>query len=310
MSCSVSLVVLTYNRTMLLQQLLQSLRKVRYRPFEVVVVDNHSDAPVGSAVRAEFPDANLLQMDRNLGIAARNEGIRQASGDIIITLDDDVTGIDDSAIKALVQRFGSLSIGAVCFKVLDSDSGKITNWCHHYPVEKYADQIFQTDEITEGAVAFRKSALDRSGLYPEDFFISHEGPELAYRLMNAGYDVIYSPDIVVKHCHSELGRESWRRYYYDTRNLLWLAVRNYPLWYGIKSVVVGLTAMLIYSLRDGFLHYWIKGVLDGFRGISKAYRHRQQPSERTIAIVEQIEKHRPGFWYIARRRLFRRQVRI
>jgi GT2 family glycosyltransferase len=307
---TVSLVVLTYNRRELLQQFLRSLRNVHYRPFEVIVVDNHSDDPVENTVRTELPNATFLQMDRNLGIAGRNEGIRQASGDLIITLDDDVTGIGDRAIEHLIQCFRDPAVGAVCFKVVDTDTGKITNWCHHYPVEKYANERFLTNEITEGAVAFRRSALESAGLYPEEFFISHEGPELAYRLMNVGYDVVYSPEIVVRHHHSNIGRQPWRRYYYDTRNLLWLAVRNYPLLYGLKSVGVGLGAMLIYSIRDGFLRYWVKGVLDGLAGVPRAYRQRWAPSQRTISLIRQIDKHRPGFWRMLKKRIFQRQVRI
>lgn len=305
----ISLVILTYNRPDALEAQLQILQHIQYEPFEVLVVDNCSDPPADS-ILARFPFAKGIRNTSNLGAVARNIGIRKASGDIVITLDDDVMGIDDSAIGHLIKQFEDPHLGALCFKVIDPQNKKVTNWCHHCKPEQYADQEFLTIEITEGAVAFRRDALAKSGLYPDSFFISHEGPDLAWRLVNAGYLVKFSPDIVVRHSHSPAGRTSWRRYYYDTRNLVWLALRNFPLVYGVRRTVIGLTAMFVYSLRDGYLRYWGKGIIDGIRGAPEAIRSRTPPSKNTRRLVKAIEANRPSFLYLAKKRLFSRTVRI
>ncbi len=304
-----SIVILTFNRAELLIRLLSSLSSIKYSPLEVIVVDNHSTEPVRELVESGFPAVRLIEMDENVGIAGRNRGIAEAEGDIIITLDDDIIGIDDVAIRNILRIFSDPKIGGACFKVLDTDNN-ITNWCHHYPQESFAEQTFLTNEITEGAAAFRKETLERSGLYPGFFFISHEGPDLAYRIMNAGYDLIYSPEVVVTHYHSKVARKEWRRYYFDTRNLFWLAARNFPLLYAVKSLFVGLSAMLVYSVRDGFFIYWIKGVKDGVAGLGKAYRGRSRPAKRTLSIVKEIDRNRPGFIFMLKKRLFQKQVRI
>lgn len=301
--------ILTFNRVALLRKLLSSLSHIKYSPLEVIVVDNHSDEPVRDMIVPEFPTVNLIEMNENIGIAGRNRGITCATGDIIITLDDDIIGIDDLAIINLFRIFSDPQIGAVCFKVLDPKKN-ITNWCHHYPQELFAEQTFLTNEITEGAVAFRKKTLDQSGLYPDFFFISHEGPDLAYRIMNTGYNLIYSPEIVVWHYHSKIGRKEWRRYYFDTRNLFWLAARNFTFFYAVKSLFVGLSAMLIYSIRDGFFIYWIRGLKDGIAGFRRAYKGRSRPAKRTLSIVKEIDKNRPGFIFMLRKRLFQKQIKI
>ncbi len=306
----ISIVILTYNRLSLLRELLRSLSRIKYQPLEIIVVDNRSEEPVGNIIKKEFPNIALLEMTENIGVAARNRGISHASGDIIITLDDDVIGINDDSIANLIEVFADSTIGAVCFKVISSQSNRVTNWCHHYSADDFADKMFLTNEITEGAVAFRKSTLEQSGLYPESFFISHEGPDLAYRIMNKGYHVVYTPKVTVRHYHSKIARKNWRRYYFDTRNLLWLAVRNYPFFFGLKFVFIGLSAMFVYSLRDGFVKYWAKGLIDGVYGLKTAYRERTPPAKRTIEILKKIEKNRPDFFIMLKKRLFQKEISI
>jgi GT2 family glycosyltransferase len=305
----VSLVILTYNRPHLIPKQLERFATITYPEFELIIVDNHSDQLLTDMVKP-YPFARLLRMPENLGVAGRNRGIAAARGEIVITLDDDVTGISDQDINYLVTLFRKDTTGAVCFKVLDEVTGEVINWCHHRKRELYSDQVFITDEITEGAVAFRRHVVMQAGLYPEEFFISHEGPDLALRIMNCGYDVIYDPAITVLHSHAIAGRPGWRRYYYDTRNQIWLVLRNHHLWRGTRMLVIGLGSMLVYSLRDGFLRYWLKGVIDGIQGSRKMLAQRIPVNSRTQKILDEIDRYRPDMWYMIKKRLLTKKVRI
>jgi len=307
----VSISILTYNRASILKELLVSLSRVSYSPLEIIVVDNDSGDETESMVRREFPEIDYYRMPANEGVAARNVGLSKATGDIVITLDDDVTGIDDYGIKVLVELFQSKpDVGAICFKIVDYYNGEVCNWCHHYRKEEFSDREFLTDEITEGAVAFRKSVLDRSGLYPTYFFISYEGPDLLCRMLDAGYKTIFSPEICVKHRTHQAGRSNWRRYYYDTRNQIWFVVRNYSFSWGAKFLTKGLIAMLFYSIRDGFLFYWAKGLCDGFRGLPRALRDRKPISKEAKSILQEISAQRPNLLYMIKQRFFKREVRL
>jgi len=307
---TVSIIILTFKRLEILKRLLQSLVKIQYYPLEIIVVNNDPAESIQFMIDSEFPEVVLLEMNENIGTAGRNRGISRSKGDMVITIDDDIIGIDVDDINNLFEIFSDSQIGAVCFKVIDPETKRITNWCHHYPAEDFAHKTFHTNEITEGAVAYRKSVLNESGYYPESFFISHEGPDLACRIMNKGYHVIYSPKIVVKHYHSQLGRKNWRRYYFDTRNLLWLAVRNYPLLFGVKYFVIGATAMLIYSIRDGFFRYWLKAIIDALKGLDTAVTERSLISKETLETIKNIEKNRPNYLVLIRERLLKKGVKI
>jgi len=302
---SYSIVALTFDRNHLLERLLAELQVFAQAGAQIIVVDNASGTPVETVTR-RHPGVSLIRSPRNLGAAGRNLGFAAATGDIVICLDDDVHSLSRDTFERLQEIFADASVAAVNFKVLEEGSGRIVNWVHHRSVDKFADATFETYEITEGAVAFRRSVLQRVGGYPESFFLSHEGPDLALRIMDLGARVIYHPAISVSHSFAPEGRPSWRKYYYDTRNTLWLAARNLPALYGMRLVARQTLAMLVYSVRDGYIGWWSKGIWDGVRGLPAAWNARREVSLETMRRIRRIDSFRPPLLYQLRRRLFSR----
>lgn len=299
----VSLCILTFNRCSLLRKLLIELQKLTYAPLEIIVVDNHSQDETQKMMELDFPKLIYIRTHENIGAAGRNIGMKTAKGEIIISLDDDVCDLKDEGIQILVNKFiEDVNLGAVTFRYVDMD-GRNCNWVHHCKEEDYYDKEFITYEILEGAVAFRKEILELSGYYPENFFLSHEGPDLAFRMLDKGFKVIYSGQVSVKHLVGEGGRKSWRNYYYDTRNQVWLATRHLPLSYSLIYLGRGLSSMLIYSIRDGYIFYWLKAIKDGFAGMGQAMRERKVLSKNTMNILKEIDFNRPSLGYMIKKRL-------
>lgn len=86
----VSVVIPTYNRPYPLAELLEALSRQTYRHFEVVIV-NDGGAPVHDVI-ALYPELaiRLLDSGGNRGqVAARNIGVQEARGDLIMLCDDD-----------------------------------------------------------------------------------------------------------------------------------------------------------------------------------------------------------------------------
>jgi GT2 family glycosyltransferase len=294
-----------------LRELLESLAKIQYRPLEIIVVDNGSSDGTASLMQSYKHNITYIRNSRNLGVSARNMSLRAANGSMVITLDDDVLGIDDSYIRILADKFNaSPRLGAVNFKVIDPSTGKLCNWVHHRDPLTSSGREFLTYEITEGAVAFRMEALREVGFYSEGFFLSHEGPDLALRLLDAGYDVIYSHMISVLHYRSNLGRKSWLKYYFDTRNQFWLAARNFPVPYAAGYLLRGLSSMFVYSLRDGYLKYWLRAVRDGLAGIPDVMGGRKVLNAQTMEKVRTIDSERPELASVIKDRLLRKGVRL
>ena len=308
---TVTIAILTFSRAARLGELLASLSDVVSDGVELIVVDNNSQDTTREVVAGAGMPVMYLRTGANIGVAARNLGLRRASGDVIICLDDDVFGIDQHAVEIIRTAFANdPRLGAVNFKVLDPWTNDISNWVHHCEVERFADAMFATYEITEGAVAFRRTALAAAGWYADCFFLSHEGPDLAIRVIDRGYDVVYRGDIAVKHWHASEGRLPWRRYYYDTRNQYWLAARNFPLGYALRYLARGQISTCLYAIRDGYVVHWLRAVRDGVGGLRVILRERKTVSVKTMSTIRAIDANRPSWLYMSRKRLFRKAIRL
>ena len=82
--------------------------------------------------------------------------------------------------------------------------------------------------VWEGAVAMRRSVFEAVGGWPADFRFVHEGIDLAWRVMDAGWRVAYAGEIVALH-PSPTGTPHGYSFYYGARNRAWLARRHLPL---------------------------------------------------------------------------------
>lgn len=311
MKPTVSIAVLTYNRKEVLDELLASLSTIDRKRSEIMVIDNGSIDGTAELVQRRHPNVKLIKMPRNLGVDGRNFGIVNAVGDILITLDDDILGINDDSIDLLVKKFHENStLAAICFQVRDYYNHTVCNWCHPYLQETFFDQEVLTTEISEGAVAFRRSLFEAIGLYPDNFFISHEGADLSARIIDSGHDIIYLPGISVLHKYATGGRKNWRRYYYDARNTYFVAVRNYRAWHALTHIFRKSAIMMIYSIRDGFFRYWLKAQFDALLGLVMVFKIRKPISSETEAKIKSINNNRPSAWYYFKKRFMKKQVRI
>jgi GalNAc5-diNAcBac-PP-undecaprenol beta-1,3-glucosyltransferase len=96
---SVSVVISTYNRAELVSRAIESAL-AQPGDVEVVVVDDASTDETEQRVASFADRVRYLRQDENAGPgAARNRGIREAHGDLVIVLDD-----DDELVPQAVER--------------------------------------------------------------------------------------------------------------------------------------------------------------------------------------------------------------
>jgi GT2 family glycosyltransferase len=85
-----SVVIPTHNREKSLRRCLLAVTSQDYPDYEMIVVDDASQDGTADMVSLEFPHAIYLRQRSNLGpAAARNRGIREATGEVIAFTDDD-----------------------------------------------------------------------------------------------------------------------------------------------------------------------------------------------------------------------------
>lgn len=134
-----SVVVVTKDRPQTLAGLLESLTRQSLSPDEVVVVDNNSRASYAEVFR-EYRNRLRLKtvVEPTAGIAAaRNRGVRESSGEIILFTDDDCV-VDPDWVRNLVEPFyRDPHIGAVGGEIAWLNSA--STWiAEHYRADREA----------------------------------------------------------------------------------------------------------------------------------------------------------------------------
>jgi GT2 family glycosyltransferase len=229
-------------------------------PGAVVVVGNGWE-PVG------LPDgvrAVALAEDRGIP-AGRNAGAHAAAGELLFFLDDDARLADRGALAAVAGRFAAEpDLGLLQLRVDAADGGRPPrDWVPRLGV---GDRRRSGDvtAVWEGAVAARRAAFDAAGGWPEAFVRGHEGVELAWRVMDAGYRVGYAGDVAVLHpAYATAPHE--HSVYFGARNRVWLARRNLPLPLGVLYVMTYALRTLPVLRTRARARVALRGYRDGLR---------------------------------------------
>jgi GT2 family glycosyltransferase len=207
-----------------LARALGSLREQRGVEVDIAVVGNTWE-PVGlpNGVRAVYSPENV-------GIpAGRNLGVPAVEGELLFFLDDDASLAADDALARIARRFADdPELGMLQLRVapLEAGGARARDWV---PRLRVGDPERSSDitAVWEGAVAMRRPVFDAVGGWPEDFRFVHEGIDLAWRVMDAGWRVAYAGEIVALH-PSPTGMPHGYSFYYGARNRAWLARRHLP----------------------------------------------------------------------------------
>jgi GT2 family glycosyltransferase len=171
---------------------------------------------------------------------------------------------------------------------------RVREWCHPRDWRTYADVEFETNYFCEGMCAYRRQVFDAVGMYYEPLFVYCEGWDLGLRILNAGFRILYAPQIRVAHLMAGGSRLKASTFYLFTRNYCWIAYRNYPVFAGIGFLAPKLAMMLFFALRDGHLKSVAKGLRDGLHVYFQHGMPRIPISGDTVRYLRELERQRPN----------------
>jgi GT2 family glycosyltransferase len=234
---TVSVMITTKNRVSDLRRTCCALRKLKPPPLEVLITIDGSTENVLEAVNAELPQARVLVNQIGLGsVASRDRMIREARGDLVLALDDDSYPEQLDCIVRIVPLFEQRPKLAVLHFAQRTDE---------YP-ETLAQTNFGSEHLTRsfansGAVLRRSTYLQLPG-FESRFFHMYEEPDYALQCVAAGYDVLFSPVITIRHHYSGQGRDEMRVHHRHARNELWSTLMRCPF-----PFAVGIAAWRVFS---------------------------------------------------------------
>lgn len=213
----VTVIVLNWNGKELLKDCLESLKKVDYPNYNVLVVDNGSNDGSVSYVQTEFPDVELLILDQNYGYAVgNNRGFEYANSngaEYVIFLNND-TIVQADFMAPLLEPFNEQAIGQTVPKIFYANNkekiwyagGKINFWSgniYHEGIREFDSEKYsknkQTDYATGCCFCMRsKDFADLNG-FDELFPMYAEDVDLSLRVRKKGKKITMASSAKVWH---------------------------------------------------------------------------------------------------------------
>ncbi len=210
----VSVVIPTYNAEKTIGPLLDSLQNLDYPDYEVIVVNDGSRDGT-KAIVARYP-VRLIDQPNMGASAARDAGLRAATGDIIAYVDSDVAVTPDW-LRHLVKPFQDPAIGATTGRTVFLRNEKCSSWVRSMDIERRNAGRKEFTRVANGPnSAFRKGVLHEVGGFDPSWYHA-EDTEVSYRVWQKGYKIRYVPEAVVHHVPEEDWRDFLRKRYRDAK---------------------------------------------------------------------------------------------
>lgn len=207
----ISFIICTYSKELFSDAIkcIDSIISQDYSNKEVLLVMDKNDELYNMFSRSVSRQVNII-INTNPGLSnARNLGIENAKGDIIVFIDDDAIA-GNNYISNLIRNYEDENVIGVVGKIFPN--GKPS-----YPEELYWIGGFTNKgfpevrcEVRNGYgcnMSFRKEVFDKVGLFSTNFgrvgkkLVTCEETEFSIKALNtiSGSKIIYDPSIIVHH---------------------------------------------------------------------------------------------------------------
>ncbi len=313
----VSIIIPTCNEEKDIARTMSALAAFTYRPLEVIVVDASQDRTpeIVRSFIGHVPGLRIVSQGNKPGVSvARNVGLREAKGEIVVILNADVFPDPDFIDRILPHYREGADYLLVQSQVANIHEGVFPRFIqaqHMYKMEHYFEQ---EAHWTEGFSCRREAALAVGG-FPEEFGRNSAGEDVIFgERLAASYRRVVDLSIVVKHVMPTTFPEYWRQrfgrgrggayrlYAFEKRPMRWGAI----LWsvlgtlafmmtlFPVVRYAGWLTAYSPRGRRDWLPFTWARiielvtralGYLDGCLDIAHERREVAAQQERT-AILE------------------------
>lgn len=241
----ISFVTINYNGAKDTAELIHSIQTVVHSvSYEIIVVDNASQAHEAQVLQTDFPDISVIASDRNVGFSGGNNlGIEVARGEYIFIINND-TFLEEDHLQSLIRRLESNpSIGAVSPKIRFAFPPRQIQFAGYTPLSDITlrnklmgfgqdddgsfDHPHSSPYLHGAAMLVKREVMEKVGKMPELYFLYYEELDWCTQMTRAGYKLWYEPACTVFHKESQsTGQQSALRSFYLTRNRLLYAWRN------------------------------------------------------------------------------------
>jgi len=225
----VSVVVASYNGDRTLTACLDSLGRLTYANYEVILVDDGSTDTTGSIARL-YPQVRYFRHEKNLGLSvARNTGIAAATGEIVAFTDSDCRADEDWLYYLIGDLVNSEDAGIGGPNLLPPEDSLVASAVMASPGGPAHVMLTdrQAEHIPGCNMAFYRWALEEIGGFDSVFHTAGDDVDVCWRLQQAGHKIGFSPSGFVWHYRrSTIGEYLRQQHGYGQAEAL--LVRKHP----------------------------------------------------------------------------------
>lgn len=287
---SVTAAVITHNGRAVVPQCLESLFNQTIAPERVLVINNASTDGTAEWVREHFPRAELIDRPTNNGPnPARNEGLRRATTELVLLVDDDAI-LDRRCLEELLaayRRYPDAALWAP--RILYHDRPEIIQFegTHiHYlqeaillnpdaPVSKGVEDVAAIQAAAGVCLLLSRSKAFSVGLFDEDYFFGRTDGEFTFRLTLAGYPLYTIPRA---RCYHRVKKRGTAKVFYQQRNR-WHMILSCYQWRTILLISPALAlyeiCLFAFLLTKGAAHEHLRANVQVIRDLPKILRKRR-----------------------------------
>ena len=265
MAKKISIVIVSYNVSKLLDECLQSVDKaLQGIDGEVWVVDNKSSDDTLQMLADKHPAVHVIANKENVGFArANNQAIRQSDAEYVLLLNPDTVVYENTLRGVLDFMDKHPEAGGAGVRMLyrggwrapESRRSIPTPWVamlkmlgftrRYYMSHLSWDEPGQIEVISGAFCLLRRKALDVVGLLDEDYFMYGEDIDLSYRLLKGGWQNWFLPYDII-HYKGESTQKSSFRYVHTFYQAMLIFFRKH---YGHLSIFFAIPVQLAIYFR-------------------------------------------------------------
>jgi len=287
MSLSATILITTKNRK---SDLAAAISSALSQPcvIEVFVFDDGSTDGTSAMVKAEFPTVKLSRSEASLGIvSARNLAIGLASGDVVITIDDDCMFGNSETVRATLDDFCSPEVGAVAIPHINVNS---SGGIHSQAPDR--TRRYAISQFTGGACAIKKDIFVKLGGYDSNIWRQGEESDYCTRLLAAGYITLCGSAGPILHYESPK-RDNAAIHYHAARSGILYAWSNVPLWALPFHLSANIVQTLLGAYSNATLLATIRGILSGLASVLRLQTRRAPIPTWSYRLFRRLRKRGP-----------------
>lgn len=258
MEKTVCIAVLNYNGIEFLEELVPSLRVALFDwkgPCNVVILDNHSSAPVKEWVWTNCPEFEFVLAKRNNFLFSYNDLIASRSEDIFILLNNDIK-VDRNFIAPLVKHFESDDVFSVGATSMDWEGQKYTTGPWYLGIRKgfyfwdcrRDDQRLCHTLLTVGGhmAVDREKFLELGGFNLLFYPAYCEETELCLRAWKRGWRCIFEPKSLVFHYDGGSFKKNTKKASIQLRSYFLMQFACLPV---VRPIILSAFFVLLRAIR-------------------------------------------------------------